>query len=305
MPQGVDELATRATAQGVVAAQEGRDRVAVLSARLGDAHRKTQRWPQPSRCETSSAASTSSLTTRSSLLGRAAGRWGRRRSSRRSRRRARCGSAPRPRSGRPRARRRRRRSRGPDAFELLAQPGLPGDRRVGVRRQAPQHVAEPVVVEPAEQHLAVADVACSGMCWPTQLCDWSAEEPATWSRYSAELSESTAMLTVSPVSCASRRQIGRASWTTSSRAVVAPASRSRPTPRRYLPRSSVCSTRPRCSSVATSRNAVLLCTPSSPAISVTPCSPCARQELEDGQARSTDWTEPEPLPADVLLMTQR
>ena len=45
------------------------------------------------------------------------------------------------------------------------------------------------------------------------------------------------MLTVSPVSAASWRQTGRASWTTSSRAVVAPASRSRPTPRRYLPRS--------------------------------------------------------------------
>ena len=45
------------------------------------------------------------------------------------------------------------------------------------------------------------------------------------------------MLTVSPVSAASCRQIGRASWTRSSRAVVAPASRSTPTPRRYLPRS--------------------------------------------------------------------
>ena len=25
-------------------------------------------------------------------------------------------------------------------------------------------------------------VACSGMCCPTQLCGWSAEGPATWSR---------------------------------------------------------------------------------------------------------------------------
>ena len=98
------------------------------------------------------------------------------------------------------------------------------------------------------------------------------------------------MLTVSPVAAASCRQTGLASWTTSSRAAVAPASLSTPAPRRYLPRSPVCSTRRCPSSVATSRNAVLLCTPSSPAISVTPASPIRASTSRIVSARSTDCT---------------
>jgi hypothetical protein len=122
------------------------------------------------------------------------------------------------------------------------------------------------------------------------------------------------MLTVSLVSAASWRTRGRASCTRSSREVVAPARRSNPTPSRYLPRSSVCSTRPCCSMVATSRKAVDLCTPSSAAISVTPSSPRRARVSRIVNARSTDWTAPEPPAwspgcavlsrASVLLMAQ-
>ena len=86
-----------------------------------------------------------------------------------------------------------------------------------------------------------------------------------------------------PVAAASGRQIGRASCTTSSRAVVAPASRSTPTPRRYLPRSSFCSTMPCCSSVATSRNAVLLWTPALAGDLGDTGLAEPREEREDGQ----------------------
>ncbi len=58
------------------------------------------------------------------------------------------------------------------------------------------------------------------------------------------------MLTVSPSRSPGRDTTGRASCTTSSRAVVAPARRSTPTPRRYFPRSAVCSTSRWASSVA-------------------------------------------------------
>ena len=52
-------------------------------------------------------------------------------------------------------------------------------------------------------------------------------------------------------------------------------------PRRYFPRSSVCSTRPRRSRATTSRNAVLLCTPSSSGDLGDPRLPRARQHLHD------------------------
>ena len=83
----------------------------------------------------------------------------------------------------------------------------------------------------------------------------------------------------------------RLAGATTSRLDVAPASRSTPTPRRYLPRSSFCSTMPWDSSVATSRNAVLLWTPSSPAISVTPASPSRARMPKMVSARSTDRTD--------------
>ena len=58
-----------------------------------------------------------------------------------------------------------------------------------------------------------------------------------------------------------------------------------------MPRSSFCSTTPCDSRVATSRNAVLLCTPSSVAISVTPDSPVRARISRIVTARSTDWTD--------------
>ena len=75
-----------------------------------------------------------------------------------------------------------------------------------------------------------------------------------------------------------------------------------------MPRSSFCSTMPWDSSVATSRNAVLLCTPSSTAISVTPASPSRARMPRMVSARSTDWTDAgaSPLPFAIeLTVAQR
>ena len=65
------------------------------------------------------------------------------------------------------------------------------------------------------------------------------------------------------------------------------ASRAIAKPSRYLPRSETCSTKPRDSSTAISRDTVDLCTPSSSAISVTPAWPSIGQDLQD-QQRAVD-----------------
>ena len=64
-----------------------------------------------------------------------------------------------------------------------------------------------------------------------------------------------------------------ACWVTSRRPGTALASRRMPKPRRYLPRSWVCSTSSRSSSAASNRNAVDLCTPISAATSRRPPHP--------------------------------
>lgn len=68
--------------------------------------------------------------------------------------------------------------------------------------------------------------------------------------------------------------------------------RTSPKPRRYLPRSSVCSTSPRASRAPSRRNAVDLWTSISAAISVTPASPRAARISMMLIARSTDCTPP-------------
>ena len=99
-----------------------------------------------------------------------------------------------------------------------------------------------------------------------------------------------------------RSQTGRACWVTSSRPATALAIRRMPKPRRYLPRSWVCSTSSRSSSAPSNRKAVDLCTPMSAATSLTPASPRWARISSTLTARSTDCTPP--LSLRLLLMTQ-
>lgn len=101
-------------------------------------------------------------------------------------------------------------------------------------------------------------------------------------------SSAIAMFTVSPSSSASDWQVWRPSFAMSIRPVAAPASRTMPKPIAYLPRSPSCSTRPCDSRTLSSRDAVDLCTPSSPAISVIPDSPLRASSSSTLIARSTD-----------------
>ena len=98
------------------------------------------------------------------------------------------------------------------------------------------------------------------------------------------------MLVVSPLSAASSSQIGWLSFARSICALVDPASRTIAKPSRYLPRSDSCSTKPRDSSTAISRDTVDLCTPNSVAISVTPAVPSLPRISSTSSARSTDCT---------------
>src|SRR6478736_5210763 len=113
------------------------------------------------------------------------------------------------------------------------------------------------------------------------------------------------MLTVSPTSAASRSQISRPCWVTSSRPDTALAKRKSPNPSRYLPRSWACSTNSRSSSAPSNRNAVDLCTPMSAASSVTPVSPRRARISNAYSARSTDCTPLLPASDVPLLMTQQ
>ena len=215
---------------------------------------------------------------------RRAGTSDRRRSSRPPRRRARCGSAPRRRSARPRARRRRRRS--PASRTRRARARSRARAVIVSRRCSVGSARQPAVdargVEPAQQHLAVAggvqrDVLADPV---VRLQRRRAGDLVEVERGA---SESTAMLTVSPVSAASCRQ------------TAGPPGRGRAGPWWRRPaggcrrRAGTCrgrrSARPGggASSVATSRNAVLLCTPELGGDLGDPGLAGAGQHLEDGQ----------------------
>ena len=134
------------------------------------------------------------------------------------------------------------------------------------------------------------DVACSGVRWPVQFCVVIAAAPRAWLMLIATPSSAMAMFTVSPSSSASERQLARPSFARSIRPVAAPASRTMPNPIAYFPRSPSCSTRPLDSRTLSSRDAVDLWTPSSPAISVMPVSPLRASSSSTLIARSTDCT---------------
>src|SRR6476661_5056567 len=80
------------------------------------------------------------------------------------------------------------------------------------------------------------------------------------------------------------------------------ASRTSPNPRRYLPRSAVCSTKLRASSAPSNRNAVDLWTPISVASSLTPPDPQLANNSRTCNARSTDCKPPGPLLESTTLM---
>ena len=177
-----------------------------------------------------------------------------------------------------------------DPVELVAQRGPAGDRRgcTSSACRAPRRAD--ASSSPLSSTLPLL-VACSGMCWPTQLCGWRAEDPATWSRYSAELSDRTAMLTVSPVSAASWRQTG------APRDQVEPGGGGAGQPQdadaeAVAAAVAVCSTRRCASRVATSRNAVLLWTPSSRGDLGDAGLAVAGQHLEDGRAPGRPTARP-------------
>ena len=97
--------------------------------------------------------------------------------------------------------------------------------------QLGQRLLELGVVELAEQHLAVAGrVQRDALAHPVVRLE--RRGPGHLVEVEGAGLGATVMFTVSPVSAASCRQTGRASVTTSSRAVVAPASRRLPTPSR-------------------------------------------------------------------------
>ncbi len=106
-----------------------------------------------------------------------------------------------------------------DLGELLAQLRLLGDgQRACTPAASPAGRRAASSVEAAEQHLAVGWWRAAG-CAGRPSCAAAARRSRRSGRGRAPtVSESTAMLTVSPVSAASLRQIGRASCTTSSRA---------------------------------------------------------------------------------------
>src|SRR6266498_286300 len=100
------------------------------------------------------------------------------------------------------------------------------------------------------------------------------------------------MLTVSCVRSASTSSTGWAVRTRSMLAIAAPTSRIRPSPRRYRSVTGSRSISPPAASVAASREAVALWTPSPRPRSVTPSSPSSAISSSARTARVTDWTPP-------------
>src|SRR6266508_309658 len=100
------------------------------------------------------------------------------------------------------------------------------------------------------------------------------------------------MLTVSCVRSASSSSTGWAVRTRSMLAIAAPTSRIRPSPRRYRSVTGSRSISPPAASVAASREAVALWTPSPRPRSVTPSSPSSAISSSARTARVTDWTPP-------------
>jgi hypothetical protein len=129
-----------------------------------------------------------------------------------------------------------------------------------------------------------------GVRLPTQSTLVMAAPPITWSMLITSRPSWITTLTVSPTAEASSRQTGRLSTDRSFTLVAPAASATTVWPMWYRPRSASCSTRPRDSSVASSRNTVDLCTPSSLAISVTPAEPWFAKVCKIDTARSTDCT---------------